>query len=186
MSTRLSIITTRTGDDGTTGLGDGTRLPKDAPRIAALGDVDELNSAIGLWRTEPLPKDIDTLLGRIQNDLFDLGGELCIPGHTALTTEHVAHLDKSLTQYNASLGRLQEFILPGGCRAAALAHMARTLARRAERAVVALARDEPVNPPLRQYLNRLSDLCFVLARVLNRRAGVPDVCWTGPGQSPAE
>ncbi|WP_269498808.1 cob(I)yrinic acid a,c-diamide adenosyltransferase [Castellaniella sp. S9] len=180
MSIRLSIISTRTGDDGTTGLGDGTRLPKDAPRIAALGDVDELNSMIGLWRTEALPPDVAALLGRIQNELFDLGGELCIPGHAAVTEAHVARLDEALAHYNAGLGRLQEFILPGGCRAAALAHMARTLARRAERAVVALDREEAVNPPVRQYLNRLSDLCFVLARTLNRAAGVPDVCWTGP------
>uniref|UniRef100_UPI003341A125 cob(I)yrinic acid a,c-diamide adenosyltransferase n=1 Tax=Castellaniella defragrans TaxID=75697 RepID=UPI003341A125 len=178
MSIRLSIISTRTGDDGTTSLGDGTRLSKDAPRIAALGDVDELNSMIGLWRTEPLPADIDALLGRIQNDLFDLGGELCIPGHAAITEAHVTRLDEALNHYNAGLDRLQEFILPGGCRPAALAHMARTLARRAERSVVELGRQDAVNPPVRQYLNRLSDLCFVLARVLNHAAGVPDTLWT--------
>ena len=119
MSIRLSIISTRTGDDGTTGLGDGTRLPKDAPRIAALGDVDELNSVIGLWRTEPLPADVDALLRQIQNDLFDLGGELCIPGTTAITEAHVLRLDEALAHYNAGLERLAEFILPGGSRPAA-------------------------------------------------------------------
>jgi len=186
MSIRLSIISTRTGDDGTTGLGDGTRLPKDAPRIAALGDVDELNSTIGLWRAESLPADIDALLSQIQNDLFDLGGELCIPGHAAVAESHVARLDAAVARYNEGLGRLREFILPGGCRAAALAHVARAVARRAERSVVALARGEAVNPPVRQYLNRLSDLCFVLARTLNQAAQVPDVLWTGPQRSSEE
>jgi len=177
MSIRVSIVATRTGDDGTTSLGDKTRVPKDAPRIAALGDVDELNSMIGLWRTEALPADVDILLGRIQHDLFDLGGELCIPGWTALKEAHVLRLDEALAHYNAELGPLAEFILPGGSRAAALAHQARTMARRAERSVVALARIEAVHPPVRQYLNRLSDLCFVLARFLNHAAGMPDVLW---------
>jgi cob(I)alamin adenosyltransferase len=177
MSTRVSIVSTRTGDDGTTGLGDKTRVPKDAPRITALGEVDELNSAIGLWRTAALPAEVDVLLNRIQHDLFDLGGELCIPGWTALKDEHVARLDAALSHYNAELGPLKEFILPGGCPAAAHAHMARTIARRAERAVVTLARGETVHPPVLHYLNRLSDLCFVLARFLNRAAGVPDVLW---------
>lgn len=182
MSIRLSIISTRTGDDGTTGLGDGTRLPKDAPRIVALGDVDELNSVIGLWRAESLPEGIDALLRGIQNDLFDLGGELCIPGTTAITEAHVLRLDEAVTHYNAGLERLAEFILPGGCRAAALAHMARTVSRRAERSVVTLAHADAVAAPLRQYLNRLSDLCFVLARVLNQAAQMPDVLWTGPAR----
>ncbi|MDN5842723.1 MAG: cob(I)yrinic acid a,c-diamide adenosyltransferase [Alcaligenaceae bacterium] len=182
MSIRLSIISTRTGDDGTTGLGDGTRLPKDAPRITALGDVDELNSLIGLWRTEPLPEDVDALLRGIQNDLFDLGGELCIPGTTAITEAHVLRLDEAVAHYNAGLERLAEFILPGGCRAAALAHLARTVSRRAERSVVTLAHTDTVAAPLRQYLNRLSDLCFVLARLLNQAAQVPDVLWTGPAR----
>ncbi|MER1966784.1 cob(I)yrinic acid a,c-diamide adenosyltransferase [Castellaniella sp. GW247-6E4] len=177
MPTRVSIVATRTGDDGTTGLGDKTRVPKDAPRIAALGDVDELNSVIGLWRTEALPIDVDALLSRIQHDLFDLGGELCIPDWTVLKQTHVLRLDEALAHYNAELGPLKEFILPGGTRAAALAHQARTVARRAERAVVTLARVETVHPPVRQYLNRLSDLCFVLARFLNRAAGVTDVLW---------
>ncbi len=177
MSTRLTIISTRTGDDGTTGLGDKTRVPKDAPRVAALGDIDELNSAIGLWRTESLPQDIDTLLKGIQQDLFDLGGEICIPDTTVLQDAHVLRLDQALKHYNAELGPLREFILPGGTRAAALAHMARTIARRAERSIVTLARQEPVNPPVRHYLNRLSDLCFVLARFLNRAAHSPEPEW---------
>jgi cob(I)alamin adenosyltransferase len=177
MSIRVSIVSTRTGDDGTTGLGDKTRVPKDAPRIAALGDVDELNSAIGLWRATALPAGVDALLDRIQHDLFDLGGELCIPGWTALKDEHVQRLDEALAHYNAELGPLREFILPGGCPAAAQAHMARTIARRAERSAVTLSRQETVNPPVLHYLNRLSDLCFVLARYLNRAAGVRDVLW---------
>ncbi|MBF6617600.1 MAG: cob(I)yrinic acid a,c-diamide adenosyltransferase [Candidimonas sp.] len=185
MATRLSVITTRTGDQGTTGLGDGSRVPKDAPRIAALGDVDELNSMLGLLRTETLPARIDAVLEQVQNDLFDMGAELCIPGHVALKHEHVLFLEQALAEHNAELGKLEEFILPGGTRAAALAHVARTICRRAERAVVALNNDETpapdstgaVNEPVRQYLNRLSDLCFVLARALNRAAGQPDVQW---------
>lgn len=182
MSIRVSIVSTRTGDDGTTGLGDKTRVPKDAPRIGALGDVDELNSAIGVWRAHGLPEDVGALLARIQNDLFDLGSELCIPGWTALTDAHVLRLDEAVAHYNAGLGPLREFILPGGCPAAAHAHMARTIARRAERSVVTLARTEAVNPPVLRYLNRLSDLCFVLARYLNRQSGTPEPLWTKPGE----
>lgn len=177
MATRLSVITTRTGDTGTTGLGDGTRTDKDAPRIIALGDVDELNSTIGVLRAEPLPPAIDALLGKVQNDLFDMGAELCIPGHTAVKSDHVLYLEEALAEHNAKLGKLQEFILPGGSRPAALAHVARTICRRAERAVITLNRNEPVNAPVIQYLNRLSDLCFVLARVLNSTAGKSDVLW---------
>jgi len=177
MSIRLSVITTRTGDQGTTGLGDGSRVDKDAPRIAALGDVDELNSTIGVLRAEPLPHAIDLLLGRVQNDLFDMGAELCIPGHTAVNQDHVLFLEEALAEHNAKLGKLQEFILPGGSRPAALAHVARTICRRAERAVITLNRSEPVNAPVIQYLNRLSDLCFVLARILNNAADKPDVLW---------
>lgn len=182
MATRLSVITTRAGDDGTTGLGDGSRLPKDAPRIEAIGDVDELNSTIGLLRTEALPPEIDALLGRIQNELFDVGAELCIPGHCAVTETHVAQLDAAIVRYNATFGALQEFILPGGCRAAAICHVARSVCRRAERAVVAMERHsaaagESVKGNARRYLNRLSDLLFVVARVLNREAGTPDVLW---------
>ena len=177
MGHRLSRIATRTGDDGTTGLGDGSRTGKDHLRIAALGDVDELNSTIGLLLTEDLPADVRDALVDIQHDLFDLGGELAIPGYENVTDGQVARLDELLERYNAALPRLQEFILPGGSRAAAVAHLARTVCRRAERALVALGREETVRPACRQYLNRLSDLMFVLARVLNRHAGGSDVQW---------
>jgi len=183
MATRLSVITTRGGDNGTTGLGDGSRVPKDDPRIVALGDVDELNSVLGILRCEPLPDAIDTLLRRIQNELFDLGAELCIPGHTAVKDQYVAAMDAAIAEFNAPLGKLQEFILPGGSRAASYAHLARSVCRRAERSVIALERHdmEAGRPPssglVRQYLNRLSDLCFVLARSLNRHAGTGDVLW---------
>lgn len=180
MGNRLSAIMTRTGDDGTTGLGDGSRLPKDAPRIAALGDVDELNCAIGMLLVEPLPDGLDTLLQRVQHDLFDLGSELAVPGYRLLADERVTALEAALKAHNAGLPRLQEFILPGGSRAAALAHQARAVCRRAERALVHLAADTEVSTPSRQYLNRLSDLLFVLARVLNRHAGVADVLWQSP------
>ncbi len=179
MANRLSVIATRTGDDGTTGLGDGSRTPKDAPRIAAMGDVDELNSVIGVLLTEDLPADISTDLLAIQHDLFDMGAELCIPGHTALTDEHIARLDARLVHYNETLAPLREFILPGGSRGSAQAHVARTVCRRAERAVVALTRVDPVNPPVRLYLNRLSDLMFVLARCINQHAGQKDTFWAG-------
>lgn len=179
MANRLSVIATRTGDDGTTGLGDGSRLPKDAPRIAALGDVDELNSVIGLLLAESLPPDVAADLLAVQHDLFDMGAELCIPGHVALAQEQIARLDARLAHYNAALPPLREFILPGGSRPAALAHMARTVCRRAERAVVALARVDGVNAPVRQYLNRLSDLMFVLARCINQHAGHKDTFWAG-------
>lgn len=180
MANRLSVIATRTGDDGTTGLGDGSRIEKDAPRVAALGDVDELNSVLGVLLTEPLSPEISMDLMAIQNDLFDMGAELCIPGHTAVTEDQIARLDARLEHYNAALPPLREFILPGGTRGAAQAHVARTVCRRAERAVVALARVEPVNPPVRQYLNRLSDLLFVLARCINQAEGTGDVFWASP------
>jgi len=180
MGNRLSAIATRTGDDGTTGLGDGSRVQKDAPRIVALGDVDALNSTIGLLRTEALPDTVQRDLSTIQHDLFDMGAEICIPGHTALNEAHVLFLDERLSHYNAVLPPLREFILPGGCRAAAVAHLVRTAARQAERSVITLAREENVNPPVRQYLNRLSDLMFVLARHLNVQDGTPDVFWTSP------
>lgn len=181
MSTRLSIITTRTGDQGETGLGDGTRVPKDDPRIVAMGDIDELNSMIGLLRSETLPDDVDALCARVQHDLFDVGAELCLPGHVALDAGHVALLEQALARYNAELPSLREFILPGGARGASLAHMARTLCRRAERAVIHM--DNTAGPErqssvyVRLYLNRLSDLCFVLARTLNRAQGRPDIFW---------
>jgi cob(I)alamin adenosyltransferase len=177
MGNRLSQIATRTGDDGTTGLGDGSRTGKDSLRIAALGDVDELNSVVGLLLTEPMPDDVREALVGIQHDLFDLGGELCIPGYENVAESQVARLDELLAHYNATLPRLQEFILPGGTRCAALAHVGRTVARRAERAIVALGASEEVRPVCRQYVNRLSDLLFVLARVLNRADGGSDVLW---------
>jgi cob(I)alamin adenosyltransferase len=177
MANRLSSIATRTGDDGTTGLGDGTRVAKDDLRVDAMGHVDELNSVLGLLATEDLPAEVRADLTDIQHDLFDLGGELCIPGYTMVKEVQVARLDARLAHYNATLPRLAEFILPGGTRAAAVAHVARTVCRRAERAVVALGRVQPVNDAPRQYLNRLSDLLFVLARVLNRAAGGADVLW---------
>ena len=181
MSNRLTQIATRTGDDGSTGLGDGSRTRKDALRVVAMGDVDELNSGLGVLLAEPLPEDIRTLLVVIQHELFNLGGELSIPGFTLLKAEAVLRLDEALAHYNEQLPRLKEFILPAGTRSAALAHVSRTVARRAERAVVALAMAEPVNEAPRQYLNRLSDLLFVLARVLNRAnldgLGGDDVYW---------
>lgn len=177
MGNRLSRIATRTGDAGTTGLGDGTRVAKDHLRIVAIGEVDELNSQIGLLLTENLPEEVGAALLTIQHDLFDLGGELCIPGYTMVKAEHVAQLDVWLAHYNATLPRLAEFILPGGSRAAAQAHVCRTVCRRAERAIVTLGREESLNEAPRQYVNRLSDLLFVLARVLNRAAGGSDVLW---------
>ncbi|KND58469.1 ATP:Cob(I)alamin adenosyltransferase [Candidatus Burkholderia verschuerenii] len=179
MGNRLSKITTRTGDDGTTGLGDGSRVAKDDARIAAIGDVDELNSCIGVLLCEPMPSDIRDALTQIQNDLFDLGGELSIPGHSMIQDAHLARLDTWLEEYNATLPALKEFILPGGSRAAAMAHVCRTVCRRAERAIITLGRGEAagVNDAPRRYVNRLSDLMFVLARVLNRADGGTDVLW---------
>jgi len=181
MANRLSQIATRTGDDGSTGLGDGTRVPKDHLRVAAMGDVDELNSQLGVLLAEPLPVDVRELLVTIQHELFNLGGELSIPGYELLKADAVLRLDEALAHYNAALPRLAEFILPAGTRSAALAHVGRTIARRAERAVVALTAAEPVNAAPRHYLNRLSDLLFVLARVLNRAnldgLGGDDVYW---------
>ena len=177
MGHRLSRIVTRTGDAGTTGLGDGSRVAKDSPRIEAIGSVDELNSAIGVILAEPLPAAVATLLTDIQHDLFDLGGELSIPGHAAITPAHGERLEAAVEHYNADLPMLKEFILPGGTRQAALAHVARTVCRRAERTLVALAAHAPVSMAGRIYVNRLSDLLFVLARVLNRAGGAPDVLW---------
>jgi len=177
MGHRLSKITTRTGDAGETGLGDGSRVPKDSARIAALGDVDELNSVIGLLLAETVPDDVrDALLG-VQHDLFDLGGELSIPGHSALTDRQVQRIESLVERFNHDLPPLKEFILPGGSRGAALAHLGRTVCRRAERSVIGLARVETVSQASRIYLNRLSDLIFVLGRALNRHAGVGDVLW---------
>ena len=177
MGNRLSKIATRTGDEGTTGLGDGTRVDKDSLRIQAMGDVDELNSQIGLLLCEDLPAGLADELLLIQHDLFDLGGELCIPGYKMITEEQVAHLDALLEKCNKDLPPLKEFILPGGARSAALAHVCRTVCRRAERVVVSLGKVEVVNPVPRQYLNRFSDLMFVMSRLLNRYSGNGDVLW---------
>lgn len=177
MAHRLSKIVTRTGDAGTTGLGDGSRVSKESARIAAIGDVDELNAALGVLRTESLAAEVDALLVTVQHDLFDLGGELSIPGYTAVTDDHVARLEAAVERFNADLPPLKDFILPGGSRGAALAHVCRTVCRRAERALVHLAASEPVGDATRRYLNRLSDVFFVLARVLNRASGRADVLW---------
>lgn len=179
MGNRLTAISTRTGDAGTTGLGDGSRCAKTAARIQALGDVDELNSQIGLLRSTGLPPEVDAVLLQVQHDLFDLGGEMSVPGMTLLKAEKVAVLDEALKTFNAALPPLAEFILPGGSPAAAHAHVCRTVARRAERAAVAVREQEAeagragLRGELLQYLNRLSDLLFVIARTLNR-AGADD------------
>jgi len=177
MANRLTKIVTRTGDDGTTGLADGSRLAKSAPRVETLGAVDELNSVIGLLLVEDMPPSARECLEGVQHDLFDLGGELSIPGHVIMSEAHSRRLDDVLNSFNAELPPLKEFILPGGTRAAALAHVARTACRRAERSLVALAAETPQPPPMLQYLNRLSDLLFVLARALNRHGGRADVSW---------
>jgi cob(I)alamin adenosyltransferase len=189
MGHRLSKIVTRTGDGGTTGLGDGSRVSKASARIAAIGTVDELNSAIGVLLAEPLPDEVRAALVDVQHDLFDLGGELAVPGYTAMSERQVERLEALVATHNAALAPLKEFVLPGGTRPAALAHVCRTVCRRAERAVVALALadrgaaagtapPEMAGDPVRVYLNRLSDLLFVLARVLNRAGGRDDVLWT--------
>jgi len=177
MGHRLSKIVTRTGDAGETGLGDGSRVAKDAPRIEAIGAVDELNSVLGVLLAEVVPEAIAKCLTDVQHDLFDLGGELSIPGFAAVTQAHVTRIEEAVETFNADLAPLKEFILPGGTRAAALAHVARTVCRRAERSVITLAAGEAVSQPSRIYLNRLSDLLFVLARALNRADGQPDVLW---------
>lgn len=177
MGHRLSKIVTRTGDAGTTGLGDGSRTEKDSARIEAIGAIDELNSAIGLLLAEGVPDKAAAALTEVQHDLFDLGGELSIPGHAGLDDRQVARLETLVADFNYSLPPLREFVLPGGCRAAAAAHVCRTVCRRAERRLVSLARGETVRPLALQYLNRLSDLLFVLARALNREAGSSDVLW---------
>lgn len=177
MGNRLSKIATRTGDNGTTGLGDGSRTDKDSVRIHAMGDVDELNSNIGLLLCEAMPDALRGELVVIQHDLFDLGGELCIPGYQMITEDHVARLAGLLAKYNADLPALTEFILPAGSRAASIAHICRTVCRRAERSIVTLGKAETIHDHPRQYVNRLSDLMFVLSRVLNRYAGGSDVLW---------
>jgi len=178
MGHRLSKIYTRTGDDGSTGLGDGTRTAKESVRVEAYGTVDEVNSAVGVLLAVPkLPKAVTACLVEVQHDLFDLGGELCIPGHRAVTEQFVNRLEETLDAFNAKLPPLKEFILPGGGPAAAACHLARTVCRRAERRVWTLARSEAVAPEVTQYLNRLSDLLFVLARVLARHERGSEVLW---------
>jgi cob(I)alamin adenosyltransferase len=177
MANRLSKIVTRTGDNGMTGLANGSRLPKNAPRVEALGDVDELNTALGVLLAEVLPAEVRGCLFEVQHDLFDLGGEVSVPGYSLITEAHLARLDDAAETFNRDLSPLKEFVLPGGSRASSLAHVARAVCRRAERRVVALATQESVSPLIQRYLNRLSDLLFVLARVINRGQGVPDVLW---------
>ena len=177
MGHRLSKIVTRTGDAGTTGLGDGTRTPKDSARIEAIGAVDELNATLGVLLAEKLPDEVADCLTEVQHDLFDLGGELSIPGYCAVRDAHVDRVEQAIGHFNASLGPLKEFILPGGTRTASLAHVSRTVCRRAERALVHLGASTTVSDPVRRYMNRLSDLLFVLSRLLNREGGRTDVMW---------
>ncbi len=177
MGNRLSKIYTRTGDDGSTGLGDGSRVGKDSARVEAYGTVDEANSCIGLLLASELPEDVRELLTRIQHQLFDLGGELCIPGHAAIFDADIEALEARVDHYNHDLPPLKEFILPGGGEAGARCHVARTVVRRAERRTVELARLESVRPQPVRYLNRLSDLLFVLCRVLARASGHGEVLW---------
>ena len=177
MGHRLSKITTRTGDGGETGLGDGSRVPKASPRVHALGDIDELNSALGLTLAEELPAEMRAVLSEVQQRLLDLGGEVSIPGHKIVTAAHVQALERCVEEWNAGLPPLKEFILPGGTRAAAAAHLARTVCRRAERSLVSIKQKENVGENALRYLNRLSDLLFVAARRLNHKAGRSDVQW---------
>jgi len=177
MAHRLTKIYTRTGDEGSTGLANGSRVPKDAARIEAMGAVDELNSSLGVLLAESLPDDVRACLIGIQHDLFDLGGELSAPGHPVMGPAHVTRLEELLEKFNGALPPLKDFILPSGSRAASLAHVARTVCRRAERRVVALSHSESLAPALLPYLNRLSDLMFVLGRTLNRHSGGGDVLW---------
>ncbi len=174
---RLSKITTRTGDNGTTGLADGTRLGKDHARFAVLGSVDELNSQLGVLLAEQLPADIRTVLLRLQNDLFDLGGALALPTQDRFAEDKIAWLDEQIAYYNADLPPLREFILPGGSRPGALCHVARTVARRAERDLVMLSKNDAVPQNALPYLNRLSDLLFVMSRSINRAEAVPEALW---------
>ena len=177
MGNRLSKIVTRTGDAGTTGLGDGSRVAKDCLRIDCIGEIDELNSTVGVLLAEELPATVRQPLLRIQNDLFDLGGEICIPGSAIISEDHVLRLEELAAQFNADLAPLRNFILPGGTRAASLAHLARSVCRRVERRVVHLGNSEPVSEFARKYLNRLSDLLFILGRTLNQAGGHGDVLW---------
>ena len=183
MGKRLSKIYTRTGDDGSTGLGDGNRVPKDDPRVEAYGTVDELNSAIGLVSALGVPEEIASLLETIQQDLFNLGGELCIPGTQLIHAPAITELEAHLDQLNSNLPMLEDFVLPGGCQAAAACHMARAICRRAERRTYTLSLSSQVNETALSYLNRLSDLLFVIARILNRRAEHREILWSGSARS---
>ncbi|MFM9836403.1 MAG: cob(I)yrinic acid a,c-diamide adenosyltransferase [Methylophilaceae bacterium] len=177
MGNRLSKIYTKTGDDGTTGMGDGSRVAKYSARVQAIGDVDELNSVLGILLTEPLRANIHAALSLVQHDLFNLGGELCMPGYEMIKVERITSLENILDELNDTLPPLKEFILPGGSRAAAYCHLARTVCRRAERTMHSLNKQEKITEISLQYINRLSDLLFVLCRILNKDAGVPDVLW---------
>jgi cob(I)alamin adenosyltransferase len=177
MSKRLSKIYTRTGDTGSTGLGDGSRVDKDSLRVIAMGDVDELNACIGLLRTEAISEHLQLCLGAIQHDLFDLGAEICIPGHQVIVAQRIQFLENTLDKLNETLPALEEFILPGGARASAVCHLARTVCRRAERALVKLSHEGGVTEFALKYLNRLSDLLFVMCRIINREANIDDVLW---------
>ena len=183
MGNRLSKIYTRTGDDGSTGLGDGSRVHKDSDRVEAFGTIDELNSIIGMILSHDIPETLSTILSRIQHELFDLGGELCIPGHIAINNEHVTLLENNLDTLNLELPALKEFILPAGGKATSCCHLARTVCRRAERVIVRLAKTEDINPPLRAYVNRLSDLLFVMARTLARFENGQEVLWRPKNKS---
>ncbi len=180
MGNRLTRIYTRTGDKGSTGLGDGSRVDKDHPRIEAIGDIDEMNSVLGLLLSHDLPKDIHHSLSEIQQTLFDIGGELSMPGTASFGTKPVAHLEQQLEMYNATLTPLREFILPGSTEASARCHLARAVCRRAERHIVALSRTEDVNEHILAYVNRLSDLLFVISRVLTRLGNGQEIYWRSP------
>lgn len=181
MGNRLSKIYTRTGDGGTTGLGDGTRVAKDSLRVNAMGDVDELNAVIGLLLAEPVADSIRSCLTAVQHDLFNLGGEICMPDYALIKAERITALENQLDTYNETLTPLKEFILPGGSRASAYCHLARTVCRRAERTMHTLNNAEKLTEASLQYINRLSDLLFVLCRILNQDAGVSDVLWKNEG-----
>ncbi len=177
MGNRLTKIYTRTGDSGETGLGDGTRIAKTAPRVEAMGHADELNSVLGILIVEPLPESISECLVNVQHTLFDIGGELSIPGHTLVRSDRVIYLENTLDQLNKNLSPLKDFILPGGAKSAAVCHLARSICRRLERSLFSVDDQQSVSTVTQQYVNRLSDLLFVIARTLNQEAGEPDVLW---------
>ncbi len=183
MGKRLTKIVTRTGDDGTTGLGDGTRIGKDSPRIEVLGNVDELNCAIGCVLAEPLPDAVRETLAPVQNDLFDLGGEVCIPGRSALWNAHLERLEARIEALREPLAPLRDFVFPGGSRAGAMCHLARAICRRAERSLVALAASESISELSVKYLNRLSDLLFLAARTINAASASPETIWQPGGEA---